>query len=65
LHRDFLPANWGYYRPTMYEIGILIGSFGFFLTFFLIFCRVLPTIAMFELKAVMKFKGKEEGDLYA
>ncbi len=65
LHRDFLPSSWGYYRPTIYEISILIGSFGFFLTFFLLFCRVLPTIAMFELKAVMKHKGKEKGELYA
>jgi len=65
LHRDFIPANWGMYKPTMYEIGMLMGSFGFFLTFFLIFCRLLPTIAVFELKAIMKFKGKEEGELYA
>jgi molybdopterin-containing oxidoreductase family membrane subunit len=65
LHRDFLPSNWGMYRPTMYEVGILIGSFGFFLTFFLLFCRFLPTIAMFELKSVIKYKGKEEGSLYA
>jgi molybdopterin-containing oxidoreductase family membrane subunit len=65
LHRDFLPSSWGSYRPTMYEVGMLMGSFGFFLTFFLLFCRFLPTIAVFELKAIIKFKGKEEGDLYA
>jgi Ni/Fe-hydrogenase subunit HybB-like protein len=65
LHRDFLPASWGTYRPTIYEIGMLIGSFGFFLTFFLLFCRVIPTIAMFEVKSIVKLKGKEEGELYA
>jgi hypothetical protein len=65
LHRDFLPASWGTYRPTIYEVGMLIGSFGFFLTFFLLFCRAIPTIAMFEVKSIVKFKGKEEGELYA
>src|SRR4029453_15266453 len=64
-HPDFLPANWGMYKPTMYEIGMLMGSFGFFLTFFLFFFRWFPRFALFELKAIMKFKGKEEGDLYA
>ncbi|MBI4211236.1 MAG: polysulfide reductase NrfD [Deltaproteobacteria bacterium] len=65
LHRDFLPSSWDYYRPTMYEVGLFIGSFGLFLTLFLIFCRVMPTICMFEVKAVMKHRKKERGELYA
>lgn len=58
LHRDFLPSSWDYYTPTVYDWGITLGSFGFFFTFFLIFCRLLPTICMFEVKATMK-PGKE------
>ena len=54
LHRDFLHSNWGYYRFTGHDYGILIGSFGFLMTFFLLFCRVLPVICMFEVKSVMK-----------
>ncbi len=63
LHRDFLPSSWDYYIPTRYDWGITLGSFGFFFTFFLIFCRILPTIAMFEVKAIMKFGKKEYGEL--
>ena len=58
LHRDFLPSSWDYYKPTIYEIGFLIGSFGLFFSLFLIFCRVLPMICMFEVKAVLKVKKK-------
>jgi Ni/Fe-hydrogenase subunit HybB-like protein len=53
LHRDFLPSSWAYYFPTKYEWGMLIGSFGMFFCLFLIFCRVLPTVAMFEVKAMI------------
>lgn len=63
LNNDFLPSSWDYYIPTRYDWGITLGSFGFFFMFFLLFCRVLPTIAMFEVKAIMKYKRKERGDL--
>lgn len=54
LHRDFLPSSWAMYVPTWYDWGICLGSFGFFFIFFLLFCRLLPTIAMAEVKSVMK-----------
>lgn len=64
LHRDFLPTNWGYYRMTVYDWAITIGSFGFFMMFFLLFCRLLPVIAMFEVKSVLKIgRQKERGEL--
>ena len=53
LHRDFLPANWDYYKPTLVDIGLLLGSFGIFLTLMLLFCRFLPTIAATELKVIL------------
>ena len=53
LHRDFLPANWDYYSPTWVDIATLIGSFGLFLTMFLIFLRYLPAVAMSEIKGAM------------
>ncbi len=57
LHRDYLPSSWGMYVPTFYDWGIALGSFGFFMTFFLLFCRVMPTIAMAEVKMVMPEAG--------
>jgi molybdopterin-containing oxidoreductase family membrane subunit len=54
LHRDFLPASWASYQPTLIEIATLIGSFGLFFTLFLLFCRFFPVIAMAEIKGVLK-----------
>jgi len=53
LERDFLPSSWSAYRPTLIEIGTLVGSFGLFFTLFLVFCRYLPMISMFEVKSVL------------
>jgi molybdopterin-containing oxidoreductase family membrane subunit len=53
LHRDFLPSNWSSYQPTLIEIGMLVGTFGLFFTLFLVFCRLLPVIAMAEVKGVL------------
>ncbi len=53
LANDFLPSSWGYYRPTMIDVGTFVGSFGLFFTLFLLFCRFLPFIAMAEVKATM------------
>jgi molybdopterin-containing oxidoreductase family membrane subunit len=53
LERDFLPSTWSEYAPTLIEIATLLGSFGLFFTCFLIFCRLLPVIAMAEVKAVV------------
>ena len=61
LHRDYLPASWASYRPTSVEISTLIGSFGLFFTLFLVFCRLLPVIAMAEIKGVLKH-GVDHGE---
>lgn len=53
LSRDYLPANWGYYTPTIWDILTFIGSFGLFFTLFIIFARFFPIIAMFEVKNVL------------
>jgi len=53
LSRDYLPANWHYYRPTWVDVGIFVGSFGLFLTLMLLFVRLLPTVSLAELKSVL------------
>ena len=55
LHRDFLPSSWSMYSPTWVEIWTFIGTFGLFFTLFFIFIRVLPGIAVAEVKSVYKF----------
>lgn len=53
LSRDFLPAAWDYYSPTIFDIGIYAGSFGLFFTMFLLFLKFFPMVAMFEVKAIL------------
>jgi hypothetical protein len=53
LHRDFLPSSWGYFRPTWVDILTFFGTFGLFLTLFLLFARFLPMIAISEVKGVV------------
>jgi molybdopterin-containing oxidoreductase family membrane subunit len=53
LHHDFLPASWGYYSPTWVEISIFIGTFGIFLSLFLLFAKFVPVIAIAEIKSIM------------
>jgi molybdopterin-containing oxidoreductase family membrane subunit len=52
LAQDFLPASWGHYHPSWIEIGTFAGTFGIFLSLFLLFMRFLPMIAMSEIKIV-------------
>ncbi len=52
LHREFLPANWGFYAPSWVDAGTYVGTFGLFFTCFLLFIRFLPMIAMSEVKGL-------------
>ena len=69
LSRDYLPSSWAYYKPTMVDIGILVGSFGFFLTCVLIFAKTLPVVSIAEVKAVVdgsqpSHKGGKRGEQF-
>jgi Ni/Fe-hydrogenase subunit HybB-like protein len=52
--RDFLPSSWDYYVPTGWDLFMLAGSFGLFLTMFLAFVRFLPAVSMAEVKATVE-----------
>ena len=54
LHRDFLPSSWAMYFPTITDFGLLIGSFGFFFTFLLLFIKTMPLVSIAEIKAVVE-----------
>jgi molybdopterin-containing oxidoreductase family membrane subunit len=53
LHRDFLPGSWGYFHPTPIDVMTYLGSFGLFFTFFCLFIRWVPVIAIAEVKGVL------------
>jgi Ni/Fe-hydrogenase subunit HybB-like protein len=53
LSKDYLPSSWDYYSPTIWDVSLLIGSFGLFFTLFLLFIKHLPMVAMSEVKGVL------------
>ncbi|MBN8729092.1 MAG: polysulfide reductase NrfD [Acidobacteria bacterium] len=64
LHRDFIPASWGYYTPTIFDEAFFAGTIGLFLTLMFLFVRLLPSIAMFEMKLLVpaaKARPESEG----
>jgi molybdopterin-containing oxidoreductase family membrane subunit len=60
LHRDYLPSSWTMYKPTIVEIGLFLGTLGFFFTAFFIFIRLFPVIAISEVKSVLKIAGENQ-----
>src|SRR5690554_4681604 len=54
LHRDYLPSSWAMFYPTWVDVGIFVGSIGLFFTLFLLFIRFLPSIAIAEVKMLLK-----------
>ena len=57
LHRDYLPSSWTMFSPTFVDIGIFIGTIGFFFVLFLLYARSFPVIAQAEVKTILKSSG--------
>jgi Ni/Fe-hydrogenase subunit HybB-like protein len=53
LAHQFDPAVWTTYWPTYIEWGVLLGSFGWFMFWFLLFCKTFPAIAITEVKEMV------------
>ena len=58
LHRDYLPSSWTMFSPTFVDIGIFIGTIGFFFVLFLLYSRTFPVIAQAEVKTILKSSGE-------
>jgi molybdopterin-containing oxidoreductase family membrane subunit len=53
LAHEFEPWQWNVYEPSWVEMGIMVGSFGWFFMWFLLFMRLLPAVSVAELKEVL------------
>ena len=62
LSQDFLPSSWGWFVPTKWDVMVFVGSIGLFFTLFLLFLRVLPMVAMAEVKGVMPQANPHRGN---
>ena len=61
LHRGYLPSSWTMFSPTWVDIGIFVGTLGFFFLLFLLYARSFPMIAQAEVKGV---RGQVSGNRY-
>ena len=62
LAHQYDPAAWTLYTPNWVEWGIMAGSFGWFFVWFLLFIRVMPSVAIAEIKELVRppLKSDEE-----
>ncbi|MCB9201591.1 MAG: polysulfide reductase NrfD [Flavobacteriales bacterium] len=58
LSRDYLPSSWTMFMPTFVDVGVFIGTNGFFFVLFLLYARTFPVIAQAELKSILKISGE-------
>jgi molybdopterin-containing oxidoreductase family membrane subunit len=58
LAREYSPAAWGDYTPSIVEMAITVGGFAWFMMWFLIFLRLFPVIAINEVKE-LHFEAEE------
>lgn len=61
LHRDYLPSSWAMYAPSWIEVGIFVGTFGIFFTFFFLFAKFFPVVNMFEVKTLIHIPHDHHG----
>jgi molybdopterin-containing oxidoreductase family membrane subunit len=47
------------FSPTWVDVGVFVGSIGVFFTLFLLFLRVLPSIAIAEVKMILKSSSEQ------
>ena len=51
LAHQFDPAPWTYYVPNYIEMGVLmVGFFGWFGMWFVMFVKIMPSVAVAEIK---------------
>ena len=54
LSHQFDPGSWVLYVPSWVEMGIMVGSFAWFFMWFLLFVKLMPAIAIAEIKEMIK-----------
>jgi molybdopterin-containing oxidoreductase family membrane subunit len=53
LSHEFEPWQWTHYQPSWVDMSFLVGSFGWFFMWFLLFIKQLPVIAIAEVKEIV------------
>lgn len=65
LSKGRTPSGWAMFSPTYVDIGVFIGTIGFFFVLFLLYARTFPVIAQAEVKTILKSSGEKYKKLRA
>ncbi len=57
LSKGRTPSSWAMFSPTFVDVGIFVGTLGFFFVLFLLYARSFPVIAQAEVKSILKLSG--------
>jgi Ni/Fe-hydrogenase subunit HybB-like protein len=50
----YYPWTWtNHWWPNWVQIGIILGSFGWFTMLFMLFCKIFPSVSMYEVKEMV------------
>jgi len=60
LSHEFEPWQWTNYTPSWIDMCFLVGSFGWFFMWFLLFIKQMPVIAIAEVKEIVPPKMKND-----
>jgi molybdopterin-containing oxidoreductase family membrane subunit len=63
LSRQYLPDTWRVYVPSLVEISILVGSIAMFVTLFLLFVKIFPSVSIYEVKETMETPRKQKREV--
>jgi Ni/Fe-hydrogenase subunit HybB-like protein len=53
LSHEYIPYSWGWYNFSWVDIGIVIGSFGWFGMWMTLFVKFFPAVAITEIKEIL------------
>jgi molybdopterin-containing oxidoreductase family membrane subunit len=56
----YYPWTWDHAQwPSMVQWGMVFGSFGWFALLFMVFCKVFPSVSMYEVKEMVYHRSLE------
>jgi molybdopterin-containing oxidoreductase family membrane subunit len=64
LAHNYDPAKWGSYTPSIVEIALTIGFFGWFALLFLVFIKLFPSVSVAETMEAEHAAARSEGDVH-
>ncbi len=53
MSKKYLPDAWGVYVPSLLEISIMVGSLALFVTLFMLFVKIFPSVSIYEVKETL------------